>query len=323
MTFGNTRPPYYENKWRGSYSDMSEGRSMTGGRRHRGSISMSSRGIPAGHPPRRRDPAAIYYHDDRNRNSMYGHLNNSKAGWQPLVGTSSIATGKGLMANGKGDWTWEEAEAEMEEMEHKRRIKRIVVYAAYGLLAAVIVVGCILAGYFGAPRSPAVTLSGINTAEPSEKFKLQGTKMQFKVELQYHVQNDNFYEMTVDDISAAMFWPDTRLALGGGRLSGVTIPARRTAQITMPITIKYDVKRGPPPVLLGLVESCGLHDAGVGELNLDVEVQADVHTRAHRASFQGSRQTVAVRCPARHLATLQVNDGTSGNIGDIVRTLNV
>ncbi|KAI9505577.1 hypothetical protein GGI25_000925 [Coemansia spiralis] len=212
---------------------------------------------------------------------------------------------------------------ELEEMMRTRRLRRIIKYAAYGVVSVLIVLACSLVGYFLAPRSPAIALHAVDSPDnTSAKFKLQGTKMQFHIELTYRVENDNYFDMVIDDISTAVFWPDTNFALGGGRLSGIKVPPRRVAEIVMPITIRYDVKRGPPPILLGMVESCGLHDTGVGEMNLEAEVQADFRTKMKQSSVQSGRQSISVRCPVRRMATLQVDDGTSGNIGDIVRTLN-
>ncbi|KAJ2660151.1 hypothetical protein IWW48_003098 [Coemansia sp. RSA 1200] len=217
----------------------------------------------------------------------------------------------------------DDANEELEEMIRSRRIRKVVKYASYSLIGVLVLLACSLSGYFLSPRSPSIALYGVNSPESrSKEFKLQGTKMQFHIELVYRVQNDNYFDMVVDGISTAVFWPDTNFALGGGRLGNIKVPSRRTAQIVMPITIRYDVKRGPPPILLGMVESCGLHDTGVGEMNLEAEVQADVHTKAKQSSVQSGRQNISVRCPVRRMATLQVDDGTSGNIGDIVRTLN-
>ncbi|KAJ1798825.1 hypothetical protein LPJ59_002253 [Coemansia sp. RSA 2399] len=216
-----------------------------------------------------------------------------------------------------------DADEELEEMMRSRRIRRIITYSAYALVGVLVVLACSLTGYFLSPRSPSIALYGVNSPESRTKeFKLQGTKMQFHIELVYRVQNDNFFDMTVDGISTAVFWPDTNFALGGGRLSNIKVPSRRVAEIAIPITIRYDVKRGPPPILLGMVESCGLHDTGVGEMNLEAEIQADFHTKMKQSSAQTGRQNISVRCPVRRMATLQVDDGTSGNIGDIVRTLN-
>ncbi|KAJ1857050.1 hypothetical protein LPJ73_002101 [Coemansia sp. RSA 2703] len=216
----------------------------------------------------------------------------------------------------------DDADDELVEMIRIRRIKRIVKYSLYAVLAVLIILACSLTAYFLSPRSPVVALHGVDSPEHStKKFKLQGSKMQFHVELTYRVQNDNYFDMTVDDISSAVFWPETKYALGGGRLSNIRVPARKIIEITMPITIRYDVKRGPPPILLGMVESCGLHDAGIGEMNLEAEVQADFHTKMKQASLQSGRQSISVKCPVRRMATLQVDDGTSGNLGDIVRTL--
>ncbi|KAJ2618014.1 hypothetical protein H4S08_000094 [Coemansia sp. RSA 1365] len=217
-----------------------------------------------------------------------------------------------------------DSEDELVAMERSRRIRRIVKYSAYALIGMLIILACALTGYFLSPRTPAVVLHAVNSPDSSSasKFKLQGTKMQFHVELVYRVQNDNYFEMSVDDISTALFWPDTKFALGGGRLSDIRVPSRRTVEITMPIAIRYDVKRGPPPILLGMVESCGLHDSGIGEINLEAEVQADFHTKMKQSTVQTGRQGISIKCPVRRMATLQVDDGTSGNLGDIVRTLN-
>ncbi|ORX71183.1 hypothetical protein DL89DRAFT_256230 [Linderina pennispora] len=186
-----------------------------------------------------------------------------------------------------------------------------------------VILGCSLTGYFLNPRTPTIALHNVSSQEMSEKkFKLLGSKLQFHIDLTYRVQNDNYFDMYIDDISSAVFWPDTKFALGGGRLSGIRVPARRIAEISMPITIRYDVKRGPPPILLGLVESCGLHDAGIGEMNLEVELQSDYRTKMKQSALNTGRQIVTVKCPVRHLANLQIGDGTSGNVGDIVRTLN-
>ncbi|KAJ2746951.1 hypothetical protein GGI20_000938 [Coemansia sp. BCRC 34301] len=218
----------------------------------------------------------------------------------------------------------EDVDDELEEMMRARHLRRILKYAAYATLAFLVVLGCALTGYFVSPRNPAIALRSVNSLErPGRVFKLQGTKMQFHIELVYRVQNDNFFDLVVDDISTAIFWPETKFALGGGRLSTIKIPPRRTVEIAMPLTIRYDVKRGPPPILLGMVESCGLHDAGLGEMNLEAEVQADFRTKMKQSSVQSGRQSISVRCPVRRMASLQVDDGTSGNLGDIVRTLNV
>ncbi|KAJ2380434.1 hypothetical protein H4S02_006692, partial [Coemansia sp. RSA 2611] len=152
----------------------------------------------------------------------------------------------------------EDEEDELVAMERARHIRRLLKYGAYALVAALLVLTCALLAYFLSPRAPVVALHAINSPESmsSSKFKLQGTKLQFHMDLIYRVQNDNFFDMSVSDISTAVFWPDTQFALGGGRLSDVRIPARRTVQLTMPIALKYDVKRGPPPILLGMVESC-------------------------------------------------------------------
>ncbi|KAJ2672124.1 hypothetical protein IWW42_003029 [Coemansia sp. RSA 1085] len=208
---------------------------------------------------------------------------------------------------------------ELIAMQRARRNRRILKYSGYALLCLLVVLTCSLLGYFLAPRTPVVALHAINSPESasSSKFKLQGTKMQFHVDLIYRVQNDNFFDMSISDISTAVFWPDTKFALGGGRLSDIRIPARRTVQISMPVAMKYDVKRGPPPILLGMVESCGLHDTGIGEINLEVEVQADVHTKMKQTAIQSGRQSISIKCPVRRMATLQVDDGTSGNLGDI------
>ncbi|KAJ2722305.1 hypothetical protein GGI07_003387 [Coemansia sp. Benny D115] len=210
------------------------------------------------------------------------------------------------------------------EMMRERKIKRMIKYSLYGLLGLIVLLACILCGYFLTPRLPSVALHAIDSPQenPGHKFKLHGTKMLFHVELTYRVQNDNYFDMVVDDISSAVFWPETKFALGGGRLSNIRVPSRKIVEITIPITIRYDVKRGPPPILLGMVESCGLHDTGVGEMNLEAEVQADFHTKLKQSSLQSGRQSVSVKCPVRRMATLQVEDGTMGNLGDIVRTLN-
>ncbi|KAJ2448411.1 hypothetical protein GGF42_005118, partial [Coemansia sp. RSA 2424] len=218
----------------------------------------------------------------------------------------------------------EDVDVELEEMMRARRLRRILKYAAYATLAFLVILGCALTGYFVSPRNPAIALHSVNSLErPGRVFKLQGTKMQFHIELIYRVQNDNFFELVVDDISTAVFWPETKFALGGGRLSSIRIPARRTVEIAMPLTIRYDVKRGPPPILLGMVESCGLHDAGLGKMNLEAEVQADFRTKMRQSAIQSGRQSISIKCPVRRMAALQVDDGTSGNLGDIVRTLNV
>ncbi|KAJ2843467.1 hypothetical protein IWW36_005554, partial [Coemansia brasiliensis] len=215
----------------------------------------------------------------------------------------------------------DDGDDELIAMQRARRNRRILKYSGYALLCLLIVLTCSLLGYFLAPRTPVVALHAINSPESvsTSKFKLQGTKMQFHVDLIYRVQNDNFFDMSINDISTAVFWPDTKFALGGGRLSDIRVPARRTVQISMPIAMKYDVKRGPPPILLGMVESCGLHDTGIGEINLEVEVQADVHTKMKQTAIQSGRQSISIKCPVRRMATLQVDDGTSGNLGDIVR----
>ncbi|KAJ2794264.1 hypothetical protein H4R20_006284 [Coemansia guatemalensis] len=217
-----------------------------------------------------------------------------------------------------------DSEDELVAMERSRRLRRIIKYSAYALIGLLVILACALTGYFLSPRTPVVALHAVNSPDSSSasKFKLQGTKMQFHVELIYRVQNDNYFDMSVDDISTALFWPDTKFALGGGRLSDIRVPSRRTVEITMPIAIRYDVKRGPPPILLGMVESCGLHDTGIGEINLEAEVQADFHTKMKQSAVQTGRQGIAIKCPVRRMATLQVDDGTSGNLGDIVRTLN-
>ncbi|KAI8320083.1 hypothetical protein GQ54DRAFT_319258 [Martensiomyces pterosporus] len=217
----------------------------------------------------------------------------------------------------------DDVDEELEEIMRARRLKRILKYSAYALILVLTILACALTGYFLTSRTPTVALHAVNSPENlGKKFKLQGTKLQFRIELTYRVQNDNYFDMFVDDISTAVFWPDTKFALGGGRLSNVKVPARRVVEITMPVTVRYDVKRGPPPILLGMVESCGLHDAGIGEMSLEVEVQSDYHTRMKQASIQTGRQAVSVKCPVRHMATLQIGDGASGNIGDIVRTMN-
>ncbi|KAJ1665718.1 hypothetical protein IW140_001760 [Coemansia sp. RSA 1813] len=217
----------------------------------------------------------------------------------------------------------DDANEELEEMMRSRRLRRIITYAAYVVVGLLVILACSLTGYFLSPRTPDIALYGVNSPDSRAKeFKLQGTKMQFHIELVYRVQNDNYFDMVVDGISTAVFWPDTNFALGGGRLSNIKVPSRRVAEIVMPVTIRYDVKRGPPPILLGMVESCGLHDTGVGEMNLEAEIQADFHTKMKQSSAQTGRQNISVRCPVRRMATLQVDDGTSGNIGDIVRTLN-
>ncbi|KAJ2161309.1 hypothetical protein GGF46_001570 [Coemansia sp. RSA 552] len=218
----------------------------------------------------------------------------------------------------------DEDEDELVAMERARRVRRIIIYSAYALVCVLVVLACALLGYFLSPRTPTVLLHGVNSPESvsNDKFKLQGTKMQFNLELVYRVQNNNYFEMAVDDLSTAVFWPETKYALGGGRLSDIKVPARRTVEVTMPLTIRYDVKRGPPPILLGMVESCGLHDSGIGEMNLEAEVQADVHTKMKQAAVQSGRQSISVKCPVRRMAMLQVDDGTTGNLGDIVRTLN-
>ncbi|KAJ2429200.1 hypothetical protein GGF47_000904 [Coemansia sp. RSA 2524] len=218
----------------------------------------------------------------------------------------------------------EDEEDELAAIERTRRIRRIVKYSIYAVLGLLLVLTCSLLAYFLSPRTPVVALHAVNSPDSvsNSKFKLQGTKLQFHVDLIYRVQNDNFFDMSVGDISTAVFWPDTNFALGGGRLSDIRIPARRTVQLTMPIAMRYDVKRGPPPVLLGMVESCGLHDSGIGEMNLEAEVQADVRTKMKQTAIQSGRQSISVKCPVRHMAMLQVDDGTSGNLGDIVRMLN-
>ncbi|KAJ2910389.1 hypothetical protein GGI21_000916, partial [Coemansia aciculifera] len=166
----------------------------------------------------------------------------------------------------------DDADDELEEMMRTRRLRRVLKYAAYATLAFMVILACALTGYFVSPRNPTIALHSVNSLErPGRVFKLQGTKMQFHIELIYRVQNDNFFDLVVDDISTAVFWPETKFALGGGRLSSIRIPPRRTVEIAMPLTIRYDVKRGPPPILLGMVESCGLHDAGLGEMNLEAE----------------------------------------------------
>ncbi|KAJ2000606.1 hypothetical protein H4R26_004533, partial [Coemansia thaxteri] len=179
----------------------------------------------------------------------------------------------------------DEMDDELEEMMRTRRLRCILKYSAYAVVAFIVVLGCSLTGYFLSPRNPAVALHSINSLErPGRAFKLQGTMMQFHIELIYRVQNDNYFDMVIDDISTAVFWPETKYALGGGRLSGIRIPSRRIVEIAMPLTMRYDVKRGPPPILLGMVESCGLNDAGVGEMNLEAEVQADFHTKMKQSS---------------------------------------
>ncbi|KAJ1892727.1 hypothetical protein LPJ66_006173 [Kickxella alabastrina] len=224
---------------------------------------------------------------------------------------------------GFGQLVVDDADDELVEMIHAQRVKRIVKYSLYALIAAVLLLGCSLTAYFLLPRSPAVALHSVNSPDRSGKFKLLGSKMQFQIELTYRVHNDNFFDLIVDDISSAVFWPETKFALGGGRLSNINVPARGVVEITMPITIRYDVKHGPPAILLGLVDSCGLHDPGAGEMTLDAEVQSDFHTKMKKGAMQSGRQSVSVKCPARRLGTLQVGDGSSGNLGDIVRTLSI
>ncbi|KAJ2781018.1 hypothetical protein H4R18_003112 [Coemansia javaensis] len=210
-------------------------------------------------------------------------------------------------------------DSELVATERARRVRRIAKYVACGVACALAVLACALTGYFLAPRAAGIALHAISSTPPvgAERFKLHGTRLQFHVDLVYRVQNDNYFDMTVDDISAAVFWPETKFALGGGRLSGISVPARRTAEVVMPVAIRYDVKRGPPAVLLGLVDSCGLHDAGIGEISLEAEMQADFHTKMARASTQSARQTISIKCPVRRMATLQVDDGSSGTLGDI------
>ncbi|KAJ2373119.1 hypothetical protein IW150_003778, partial [Coemansia sp. RSA 2607] len=127
----------------------------------------------------------------------------------------------------------DDADDELVEMIRIRRIKRIVKYSLYAVLAVLIILACSLTAYFLSPRSPVVALHGVDSPEHStKKFKLQGSKMQFHVELTYRVQNDNYFDMTVDDISSAVFWPETKYALGGGRLSNIRVPARKIIEIT-------------------------------------------------------------------------------------------
>ncbi|KAJ1735645.1 hypothetical protein LPJ61_000440 [Coemansia biformis] len=212
---------------------------------------------------------------------------------------------------------------ELVALERSRWVRRMTTRAAYGVLCFLVVLACALLGYFLAPRTPDVALHAVGSpaSAHSGSFKLRGAKLQFHVDLVYRVQNDNYFGMVVDDISTAVFWPETKFALGGGRLSNIWVPARRTVEITMPVAIRYDVKRGPPPVLLGMVDSCGLHDAGIGEMSLEAEVQADFHTKIARSLVQSGRQSISIKCPVRRMGTLQIDDGASGNLGDLVRTL--
>ncbi|KAJ2867522.1 hypothetical protein GGH94_000807 [Coemansia aciculifera] len=327
------------------------------GRRHRAPHS------PIGRPsrPRRRDPAASY-HDHHHRRTPSEHYQQStrsiprvpsfgqrlKNSASHVLGAPSprFASGTGALSpkpvhqahhsahNEKhalppyespyDHLVEDDVDDELEEMMRGRRLRRTLKYSAYALLAFLVILGCALTGYFVSPRSPVIALHSVNSLErPDRVFKLQGTKMQFHIILTYRVQNDNFFDLVVDDISTAVFWPETKFALGGGRLSSIKVPPRRTVEIAMPLTIRYDVKRGPPPILLGMVESCGLHDAGLGEMNLEAEVQADFHTKMKQSSVQSGRQSISIKCPVRRMAMLQVDDGTSGNLGDIVRTLNV
>ncbi|KAJ2801435.1 hypothetical protein H4S07_004940 [Coemansia furcata] len=326
------------------------------GRRHRAPPS------PIGRPsrPRRRDPAASYHGNHRRtpsehyqqptrsipRAPSFGQrLKNSAS--NVLSGPSPrFAAGSGALSPKAGyqarhsmhnekhalppyDSSYDhlvedDADDELEEMMRGRRLRRILKFSAYAILVFLVILGCALTGYFVSPRNPTIALHAVNSLErPDRVFKLQGTKMQFHIMLTYRVQNDNFFDLVVDDISTAVFWPETKFALGGGRLSSIKVPPRRTVEIVMPLTIRYDVKRGPPPILLGMVESCGLHDAGLGEMNLEAEVQADFHTKMKQSSVQSGRQSISIKCPVRRMAMLQVDDGTSGNLGDIVRTLNV
>ncbi|KAJ1940619.1 hypothetical protein EC988_006983, partial [Linderina pennispora] len=116
----------------------------------------------------------------------------------------------------------DDLDEEFEDALRKRRIKRIVVYAMYAVLALLVILGCSLTGYFLNPRTPTIALHNVSSQEMSEKrFKLLGSKLQFHIDLTYRVQNDNYFDMYIDDISSAVFWPDTKFALGGGRLSGI------------------------------------------------------------------------------------------------------
>ncbi|KAJ2684253.1 hypothetical protein IWW39_005018 [Coemansia spiralis] len=345
----------------GDFDLYSPSRRETGkhdrGRRHRAPPS------PIGRPnrPRRRDPAATYHDHHRRtpsdhyrqstrsippRPPSFGQRQRSSASHELSGPSPRFAAGvappspkashqaRHSVHNEKhalppydspyDHLVEDDADDELQEMMRGRRLRRILKFSAYATLAVLIILACALTGYFVSPRNPAIALHAVNSLERSDRaFKLQGTKMQFHIMLTYRVQNDNFFDLVVDDISTAVFWPETKFALGGGRLSSIKIPPRRTVEIAMPLTIRYDVKRGPPPILLGMVESCGLHDAGLGEMNLEAEVQADFHTKMKQSSVQSGRQSISVKCPVRRMATLQVDDGTSGNLGDIVRTLNV
>ncbi|KAJ1957194.1 hypothetical protein GGI12_005093, partial [Dipsacomyces acuminosporus] len=113
-------------------------------------------------------------------------------------------------------------EEELEETARAQRIKRIVKYSIYALIAFILVLTSALMGYFLTARTPTVALHAVNTLEgPGKKFKLQGSKMQFHIELTVQVYNENYFEATFDDFKSIVFWPDTKFALGSGRVGNI------------------------------------------------------------------------------------------------------
>ncbi|KAJ2789067.1 hypothetical protein H4R21_006840, partial [Coemansia helicoidea] len=95
----------------------------------------------------------------------------------------------------------DEDEDELVATERAQHTRRMVVWAAYGALGVLVVLASALLAYFLAPRAPGVALYAVNSppSASASSFKLRGSKLQFHVDLVYRVQNDNYFDMTVDD----------------------------------------------------------------------------------------------------------------------------